>query len=96
MSAPAWLLKLDEGDMGTLTPLGLSLWLGRTVEEIQAYRGRCEELPAEWWFSARPRAREAAAHVDSYDPIDILRYWADKDLAADVLPVEDGLLLVDR
>jgi hypothetical protein len=45
---------------------------------------------------AAHRAREAAAHScsDSYDPFEILRYWADKDLGADVLLVEAGLLLV--
>jgi hypothetical protein len=44
------------------------------------------------------RLREAAAHMgcEFYDPVDILRHRADRDLGADVLSVEAGLLLVDR
>ena len=42
--------------------------------------------------------KDATAHLgsDRYDPVDILRYWADKDLGADVLNVEAGVMLVDR
>lgn len=92
----AWLLKFDEGEVGTLTPLGLSLWYGVPVEEVQAYADRREEPPERWQRQAPSRAREAAAHVDSYDPVDILRYWAGKDLGADILQVEAGVLLVER
>jgi hypothetical protein len=78
--------------------LGLSLFMGRPADEIQPYLDHREELPAHWWLPAKRRSREASAHLDSevYNPIDILRYWADKDLGADILEVDAGVLLVER
>jgi hypothetical protein len=78
--------------------LGLSLFLGRPVEEVQPYSDRREEVPAQRWLEAKRGGREAAAQLDcdTHDPVDILRYWADKDLAADVLNVDAGVLLIER
>lgn len=97
-----WLIKWDEGQAGVFTPLGFSLWFGRSIAESKA---ACEPLatfPAEWIENAKHRAREALPHLhidntaSNNDIVEILRYWADKDLAADILEVEDGVLLVDR
>lgn len=71
------------------------MWYGAALAEVLRYAERREEPPAEWLRAAKRRSREAAAHLGS-DPVDILRYWADKDLAADVLNVYDGVLLVER
>jgi glycosidase len=97
-----WLIKWDEGEIGALTPRGLSLWLGRPVREIQGYLDHREEPPADWWTGSKHRSREALPHLhidntaSTDDIVEILRYWADKEFGADVLNVDAGLLLVER
>lgn len=97
--APEWLVVWVEG-RGKLTALALSLLYGVPVEEVdQKHREwvpRGGLVASDWGPQGARRAREAAARVNSYDAVDVLSYWADKDLAADVLNVEAGVLVVER
>ncbi|MEM6109215.1 hypothetical protein AAHS21_23710 [Mycobacterium sp. 050272] len=85
---------------GKLTALALSLIYGVPVDEVDQkyveWESRGGLAASDWGPQGARRTREAAARVNSYDAVDVLRYWADKELGADVLRIGTGVMLVER
>jgi hypothetical protein len=74
--------------------LAVSLVYGLPIEQVEQF-AKHPPQPSEFAAQGRRRAREAAARTGSYEIIEHLRYFARKELGADVVWDDDELVLVD-
>jgi hypothetical protein len=76
------------------TALAVSLIYGLPLARVEELAANPPE-PAEFAPQGMRRAREAAARTGSYNVLDHLRFFARRDLGADVVWDADELVLVE-